>query len=76
MKKTTCRGLKGACDEVITGENAEEMGENSKQHVMKMMQAGDKDHQDAVNNMMELSKEDQEKWHEDVVKGFDSLKDA
>ncbi len=39
MKETTCRDLRGACDTEIQGATAEEMGENSKQHVMEMMQS-------------------------------------
>jgi arginyl-tRNA synthetase len=76
MKKTTCRNLRGACDAEITGETPEEMGENSKQHVMKMVQAGDKDHTAAMQEMMMLSKEDQQKWYEDFKNSFDSLPSA
>ena len=76
MKKTTCRDLRGACDAEIQGETPEEMAEQSKQHVMEMMQSGDEDHKAAVESMMQLSKEEQEKWYEDFKKGFDSLQDA
>jgi hypothetical protein len=76
MKKTTCRDLRGACDAVILGETPEEMGENSKQHVMGMVQSGDDDHKAAIDGMMKLSKEEQEKWHQDFKNGFDSLQDA
>ena len=37
MKKTTCKDLRGACDAIILGETPEEMGENSKKHVMEMI---------------------------------------
>jgi len=76
MKKTTCRDLRGACDTEIRGATAEEMGENSKQHVMEMMQSGDDAHKAAVASMMELSQEEQQKWFEDFKAGFDSLTDA
>ena len=76
MKKTTCRDLRGACDAEIQGETPEEMAEKCKQHVMEMMQSGDEDHKAAVEKMMQLSKEEQEKWYEDFKKGFDSLQDA
>lgn len=76
MKKTTCRDLRGACDTEITGETPEEMGENSKNHVMKMVQAGDKEHQDAIDDMMQLSQEDQQAWYKGFVGRFDSLSDA
>ena len=48
MKKTTCRDLRGACDTENQGATAEGMGENSKQHVMEMMQSGDDAHKAAV----------------------------
>ena len=76
MKKTTCRGLRGACGVEIQGETPEEMGENSRQHVMEMMQTGDEDHKAAVESMMQLSQEEQQQWFEDFMNGFDSLPDA
>ena len=76
MKKTTCKVLRGACDAEIQGETPEEMGEKCKQHVMEMMQSGDEAHKAAVENYMQLSKEEQEKWYEDFRNGFDSLQDA
>jgi hypothetical protein len=76
MKKITCRDLRGACDEVITGETADEMSENCKQHVMSMIVAGDEDHKKAINEMMALSQEDQQKWHNNFKTSFDSLENA
>ncbi len=76
MKKTTCGDLRGACDAEIQGETPEEMGEKCKQHVMEMIQSGDEDHKAAVESMMQLSKEEQEKWYEDFMKRFNSLQDA
>ena len=61
MKKATCRDVRGACDAKFQGETAEEMGANCRQHVMEMMQ---------------LRKEEQEKWYEDFRSRFDSLQDA
>lgn len=76
MKKTTCRDLKGACDVEITGETAEEMGENSRKHVMEMVQAGDMAHKAAIEDMMKLSETEQTAWHQSFVNRFDSLPDA
>ncbi len=73
MKKTTCRNLRGACDAVILGNTPEEMGENSKQHIMKMIKSGDEDHKAAMEDMMMLSKEDQQAWYEEFKRNFDSL---
>lgn len=76
MKKATCKDLRGACDFEITGETPEEMAENSKKHVMEMVQTGDKPHQTAIESMMKLSNEDQNKRFEDFVTSFDGLQDA
>ena len=76
MKQTTCRNLRGACDAVITGETAAAMGAASKQHVMQMLQAGDAAHKQAMDEMMQLSQADQEKWYGEFVAGFAALPDA
>ncbi len=76
MKKTTCKNLGGACDEIIVGETAGEMGENSKQHVMKLVQAGDERHKKAMEEMMALGQEDQQKWYKEFEDSFDSFEDA
>jgi hypothetical protein len=76
MKQTTCRNLQGACDSIITGETPEEMGQHSKQHVMEKVRAGDQEHKAAIDSMMMLSREEQQKWYEDFKQGFDSLPDA
>ena len=76
MKKAQCRDLRGACDAEIQGATPEEMGGNSKKHVMEMMQSGDAEHKAAAESMMQLSKEEQGKWYEEFKKGFDSLQDA
>ncbi len=76
MKKTTCRELRGSCDVEISGETPEEMGENSKKHVMEMVHSGDEGHKAAIESMQQLSKEEQMKWYEDFKSNFDSLPDA
>lgn len=76
MKKATCRELRGACDAEIVGNTPEEMGENSKKHVMEMVQSGDQDHIQAIKTMGELTPEDFQKWHEEFKKNFDSLPEA
>jgi len=55
MKKTTCQDLKGACDETIIGSTPEEMGQNSRFHVMKMVEKGDQSHIDAIEAMKALT---------------------
>ena len=76
MKKTTCNNLGGACDEVLTGKTASEMGENSKNHVMQKVQAGDEAHKKAMEEMMALSSADQQKWYKDFEDSFSSLEDV
>ena len=76
MKKTICRDLAGPCDAEIQGSTPEEMGENSKKHVMEMIQSGDKDHKSAVEKMQQMSKEDHDKFFEDFKNRFDSLEDV
>ena len=58
------------------GEAAEEMGAKYRQHVMEMMQSGDEDHKAAVESMMQLSKEEQEKGYDKFRSKFDSLQGA
>lgn len=76
MKQATCKQLRGACDTIITGTSAEEMAENCKAHVSDMLQDGDESHKIAVNEMMSLSKENQQKWYEEFLASFDSLPEA
>lgn len=76
MKKTSCKNLAGACEAIITGNTPEEMGENSRQHVMKLVQAGDEAHKKAMEAMMTLSPEDQQKWYKEFEDSFNSLQDV
>ena len=59
MKKLTCRELGGCCDAEIAGNSFSEVGSKCKAHVMEQMKNGDKAHQDAANNMMNVSPEEQ-----------------
>ncbi len=76
MKKSTCSNLGGACDELLTGETAEEMGENSRKHVMNKVKSGDEAHKKAMEEMMALSPADQQKWYKDFQDSFSSLEDV
>jgi len=76
MKKATCKDLRGACDKMITGKTPEEMGENCKKHVMQMIQETDEAHLSAIQDMQQLSKEDQNAWYEEFAAGFNGLQDA
>ena len=76
MKKATCRDMRGACDAEFEGETPREMGQICRQHVMEMVQSGDEAHKTAMDNMLELGKEEQEKWYEDFRSRSNSLQDA
>lgn len=68
--------MRGACSAEILGETPEEMGENSKRHVMEMVQAGDANHKAAIEDMMKLRPKEQQKWYKGFKNSFDSLPDA
>jgi hypothetical protein len=76
MKKATCKDLKGACDTVITGATPDEMAENCKKHAMEQIMAGEAEHQAAAQEMMAMSKEDQQKWFEEFKASFDGMENA
>lgn len=63
MKKVTCSALGGPidCQFEIIGETAAAMGDSCKNHVMERVGAGDTAHQEAINAMMALSPEEQQK---------------
>jgi hypothetical protein len=70
MKKLTCRDLGGPCDEEITGNTFEEMGENSRAHVMERMNSGDEAHKAAADKMKNASPEDQKSMMAEFEKRF------
>ncbi len=76
MKKSTCAELRGACDVEITGVTPEEMGQNCRAHVMKMVEQKDAAHLEAIAAMKQLSQEEQQAWSQEFAAGFDSLPDA
>jgi len=76
MKQATCKQLRGVCNEVITGQTAEQMAENGKKHVIKKIMAGDEAHKEAVDDMRTLTKDEQQDWYDQFVKNFESLESA
>lgn len=76
MKKMTCKELYGPCDELIHGETAEEMMENSKKHAMEMVAKGDRVHIDAMEDMkkqhMDMNPEAVKQWMEKFQKEFEA----
>lgn len=70
MKKLTCRDLGGPCDEEITGNSFEEMGNNSRVHVMEQVGKGDEAHVEAVNKMKNATPEDQKSMMAEFEKKY------
>ena len=59
MKKLTCKVLSGPCDAEITGNSFQEMGNNSRMHVMEKIKSGDAGHRAAADKMRNASQEEQ-----------------
>ena len=77
MKTMTCIQLGGACEQKFHAETFDEIAELSKQHAMKMFQAGDKAHLDAMQSMQELMKSPKamQEWMAGKKREFDQLPD-
>ena len=75
MKSMTCRELGGACDEEFRAETFEEMAELSRQHGMKMHEAQDAAHLEAMQAMQELMKDPDamSRWFESKREAFENL---
>jgi hypothetical protein len=73
LKALTCRDLGGACDEPISGETFEEIGQKCRAHVMDAVKSGDAAHKSAVDRMMAASPAEQAASMADYRKKFDAL---
>ena len=75
MKTMTCEELGGACTLEFHANTFEEMAEQSKEHVMKMLKSGDKAHRDAMQEMQVLMETptDMTEWFEQKREEFDAL---
>ena len=73
MKTMTCKQLGGACDEKFRAETFEEIGAMSKEHGMKMIQAEDPAHLEAMNKMREMKPEEFPQWFAARKAEFDAL---
>ena len=78
MKTMACRQLGGACDEVFRAATFEEMGELSRQHGMKMHEAKDAAHLEAMQAMQALMKDPDAmaKWFDSKRDEFESLPES
>ena len=77
MKTMTCRELGGACDEAFHANTFEEMADLSRWHGMKMHEAGDPAHLEAMQDMQALMKapDEMQKWFESRRQAFEDLPD-
>ena len=77
MKTMTCKQLGGACALEFHANTFEEIAEQSKQHGIEMMKAGDELHLKAMSDMGKLmqSPEGMTAWFEEKRKEFESLKE-
>lgn len=68
-----CKDLGGpeTCEVELSGETFEELGNNSKAHVMKMVEAGDEAHLAAIEKMKNATPEQQQAWFADFQKKFE-----
>jgi hypothetical protein len=75
MKTMTCKQLGGACDIAFRGNSFEEIAAQSKKHGMEMLQAGDKEHLKAMDEMRKLmsSPDAMNEWMESKRREFDAL---
>ncbi len=76
MKQATCSDLRGACNQIITGNSAEEMANACKNHAMEMAGKQDPAHLEAMSKMSKLAPEEQQEWWQEFVEGFDKLEEA
>ena len=77
MKTMNCKQLGGACDLEFHADTFEQMAEMSRKHGMEMLQKGDQEHQEAMNQMRELmqSPEAMQQWMEAKRQEFEALPD-
>ncbi|NVJ64700.1 MAG: DUF1059 domain-containing protein [Flavobacteriaceae bacterium] len=75
MKKMSCYELGGACNEEFYATTFKEMAELSKKHAMEMLQKGDQDHMNAMQEMKHLmdSPQSMQKWMQEKEELFNSL---
>ena len=70
MKKLICRDLGGPCDEELTGESFQEIGEKSYNHVMEQINNGDEAHKTAAAKMKNAPPEEQKSMMAEYEKRF------
>ena len=75
MKSMTCRQLGGACDHVHRGEDANDVIKAQDQHLKDVVAAGDRDHQQALDDMKRRWKRPVSgmKWYRQAQRDFAAL---
>ena len=75
MKQMACKDLGGACDVMIRGNTPEELGENCKQHALRLAREGDEDHRAAMRRMEEMSPGEFATFWADFRRAFDAAEE-
>ena len=75
MKKLRCKDLGGPCEEEITGNSFEELGNNCKAHVMEQITNGDLAHTEAAVQMKSASPEEQQAMVAEFKRKYDAAPD-
>ncbi len=70
MKKIACRDFGGPCDEKISGNSFDEVGNNCKTHVMEQIKSGDEAHRAAAAKMKNASPEEQKSMMAEFEKRY------
>ena len=77
MKTMTCKQLGGACDQTFSANTFDEIAMMVSKHAREMVQQGDNDHIQAMNEMRNsmTSPENMTAWMDEKRKAFNSLRD-
>jgi predicted small metal-binding protein len=69
MKKIFCSDLGGPseCEVEIKGNTPDEVVKNCQEHVMEEVEKGDNAHQEAVENMQDMSPEEQQEKYTEYM---------
>ena len=76
MKKMTCSDMGGCCDTDITGETADELSNNGKEHVNAAADSGDEGHARLLEKMKSMSEDEIKAWRADFDQKFAEAKEA
>ena len=78
MKTMTCKQLGGACDQTFSADSFDEIAKMVSKHAREMVQQGDSDHIEAMNDMRKsmTSPDAMNAWMDEKRKTFNALPEA